>query len=1031
MHTVNPTSKVGTEKGTFEALINGSIGYAIEKQTLGVERAPQLKQEVIEVIHKYNLLDRIKYDPIVILLAFYKSNSGDAIWDIAYYILKHFADSYKCDCSDESLIRVIRRSGIVLDWMPHKINQVITTVYHSIADRVDISPVILSNFIQDVINASSQHGKRSEQDGFYYLPVEIINALVYTKAYIHDDLGIRLLGIEYIKNFLNKIDDTQTSEGLSVYKSRKARRWIDNLRVRLDYALTGLSMIDHDLDSVLERLLKSVSEEDLDNTNAQLFWKTVILNAKALTEYGYDYGILAGRLMLMRIYETVLGWDALKHGVEKIDEFHKLAFKHYIKRAIKLKLLDKRVTQKYTDDDLDGLAIHLSHVHDFNSTVHSVQVLYDRYLLSYRRGDERIIIETPQFFWMRVAMGQFLLEEDKEKSLHCTISLFDKYVRRLFCSSTPTLFNSCTPKPQLSSCYVYVVDDSIESIFQRGIADCAYLSKWAGGLGGSWTKVRGRGALISGTNGKSNGVIPFLKIHNDMLVAVNQGGKRNGSGAVYLEPWHNDVFDFIQLRRNTGDERLRTHDTNTALWIPDLFMKQVINRGKWYLFRSNEVPELHDLYGKAFEEKYYEYVEKYKQGLIYGQEIDAIDLWREILKMLYETGHPWITFKDPCNIANPQSHVGVIHSSNLCTEITLNTSNDEIAVCNLGSLMLDYFVEDGKINYDLLKETIYIAIRALDNVIDVNFYPVKDARDSNKRHRPIGLGVGGWHNMLYKLGIPFDSEEALELANDIMEFISYHSIMASVMLAKEKGPYPTYKGSKWEQLIMTYEMIDLIEAERGQSVRMKRYPLKLDWDYLRSQIRAYGIRNSHITAIAPTATISIIMDTSPSIEPLFSSMYVKSNLSGDFFVINRFLERYMREKGLWPKFRELLKYFDGDAIEAAYTMSGLDEETKIYISTMFKTAFQINPMVIIDQAAVRQRWVTQSQSVNIFYDGNDIREISNIYKYAWESGLKTTYYFRTTGATRIEKSTVERNVIPTYTTGPTCRLYDEGCEVCQ
>lgn len=1031
MHTLNPTPKASTKKNTSEILINSSIGYAIEKQTLSVEQAPQLKKEVIDVVNKYNLLDRISYEPIAILLAFYKSNSGNAICDIAYYILKHFADSYKCDCSDESLIRVIRRNGIVLDWMPHKINQVITTVYHSIADSVNINPIVLENFIQDVINVSSQHGKRSEQDGFYYLPVEVINALVYIKSYTHDDLGIKLLGIEYIKNFLNKIDDTQTSEGLPAYKSRKARRWVDNLRVRLDYALTGLSMIDHDLDSLLERLLKSVSEEDLDNANAQLFWKAVLLNAKALTEYGYDYGILAGRLMLLRIYETVLGWDALKHGIEKIDEFHRLAFRHYIKRATKLKLLDKRVTQKYTDDDLDGLAIHLSHVYDFNSSIHSVQVLYDRYLLGYRRGDERIIIETPQFFWMRVAMGQFLLEEDKEKSLQYTISLFDKYVKRLFCSSTPTLFNSCTPKPQLSSCYVYIVDDSIESIFQRGIADCAYLSKWAGGLGGSWTKVRGRGALISGTNGKSNGVIPFLKIHNDMLVAVNQGGKRNGSGAVYIEPWHNDVFDFIQLRRNTGDERLRTHDTNTALWIPDLFMKQVINRGKWYLFRSNEVPELHDLYGKAFEEKYYEYVEKYKQGLIYGQEIDAIDLWREILKMLYETGHPWLTFKDPCNIANPQSHVGVVHSSNLCTEITLNTSNDEIAVCNLGSLMLDYFVEDGKINYDLLKETIYIAIRALDNVIDINFYPVKEARDSNKRHRPIGLGIGGWHNMLYKLGIRFDSERAIELSNEIMEFISYHSIMASVMLAKEKGTYPTYKGSKWEQLIMTYEMIDLIEAERGQPVKLKRYPLKLDWDYLRSQIRAYGIRNSHITAIAPTATISIIMDTSPSIEPLFSNMYVKSNLSGDFFVINRFLERYMREKGLWTRFRELLKYFDGDAIEAAYAMPDLDAEVKGYISTMFKTAFQISPEVIIDQAAVRQRWVTQSQSVNIFYDGNDIREISNIYKYAWECGLKTTYYFRTTGATRIEKSTVERDSIPTYTTRPVCRLDDEGCEVCQ
>jgi ribonucleoside-diphosphate reductase alpha chain len=980
---------------------------------------------------KYKLLEKIKYEHIAVLLSFYKSVSNEIFWDIAYYILSRFSGLYRCNCDEESLIRVIRRSGIILDWMPHKIQQAITSAYHSISDKIYVERKDLEYFIQEVIELSSRHGKKSEQDEFYYLPVEVVNALVFIRAYSHKNEGIRAIGMEYIKNFLNKIDIAPNADNVLAHKSKRALRLIDDLKVRLEYALTGLNMIDHDPDTLLEKLLKSISDEDYNSSKANTFWKAVILNVKSLTEYGYEYSILAGRLMLMRIYETVLGWDAVKHGIEKIDEFHRIVFRHYIKKGVRLKLIDKRVLQRYDDSDLDKLANYLSHRYDFRSTIHSVQVLYDRYLLGYRRGDERIILETPQFFWMRVAMGHFFIEEDKEKALQYTIALFNKYVNRLFCSSTPTLFNSCTPRPQLSSCYVYVVDDSIESIFQRGIADCAYLSKWAGGLGGSWTKVRGRGAIIKGTNGKSNGVIPFLKIHNDMLVAVNQGGKRNGSGAVYLEPWHNDVFDFIQLRRNTGDERLRTHDTNIALWIPDLFMKQVINRGKWYLFRSNEVPELHDLYGKAFEEKYYEYVEKYKQGLIYGQEIDAIDLWREILKMLYETGHPWLTFKDPCNIANTQSHVGVIHSSNLCTEITLNTSNDEIAVCNLGSLMLDYFVEDGKINYDLLKETIYIAIRALDNVIDINFYPVKAAEKSNKRHRPIGLGVGGWHNMLYKLGIPFDSERAIELANEIMEFISYHSIMASVMLAKEKGPYPTYKGSKWEQLIMPYEMVDLIEAERGQPVKVRKYPPKLDWDYLRRQIRQYGIRNSHITAIAPTATISIIMDTSPSIEPLFSNMYVKSNLSGDFFVINRFLESYMREKGLWSKFRELLKYFDGDAIEAAHAMPDLNEEIKSYISTMFKTAFQINPMVVIDQAAVRQRWITQSQSINIFYAGNDIREISNIYKYAWECGLKTTYYFRTTGATRIEKSTVERNFTYTYTTGPTCRLNDEGCEVCQ
>ena len=525
-------------------------------------------------------------------------------------------------------------------------------------------------------------------------------------------------------------------------------------------------------------------------------------------------------------------------------------------------------------------------------------------------------LEVPQFFWMRVSMGLFIREEvNKEQKVS---DLYNLYKSRRFCSSTPTLFNSGTLHSQLSSCYLYKVDDTIESIMHRGIADNAFLSKWAGGLGGSWTAVRGTGGFIKGTNGESQGVIPFLKLHNDQLVAVNQGGKRRGSGCAYLETWHNDILDFLELRKNTGDDRRRTHDMNTANWIPDLFMKRMEARGNWTLFRSNEVSDLHDLYGKAFEDRYSEYEAQAERGEIFGETMPAIDLWKAMLRMIFETGHPWITYKDPCNIRSPQDHAGVIHSSNLCTEITLNTSADETAVCNLGSVVLDSHLDkDGNLDHEKLRETIRIAVRALDNVIDINFYPTDSAKTANTRHRPIGLGIMGLQNALYKKNIAFASQAAVEFNDEFMEAIAYYAYEASSDLAEEFGTYSSYKGSKWDRGIMPQDSIDLLEQERGIEIKVPRAG-KMDWKPLRERIAKQGMRNSNVLAIAPTATISNIMGTTPCIEPTYKNLFVKSNLSGDFIVLNNSLVKDLKAEGLWNQdMVDQLKYFDGelDSIE--------------------------------------------------------------------------------------------------------------------
>ncbi|MEN9841827.1 MAG: hypothetical protein RL376_1627, partial [Verrucomicrobiota bacterium] len=568
-----------------------------------------------------------------------------------------------------------------------------------------------------------------------------------------------------------------------------------------------------------------------------------------------------------------------------------------------------------------------------------------------------------------------------------------------FCSSTPTLFNSGTLHSQLSSCYLYYVDDSLEGIMYRGIAENAQLSKWAGGLGGSWTAVRGTGAHIGGTNGESQGVIPFLKLHNDQLVAVNQGGKRKGSGCAYLESWHNDIFEFLELRKNTGDDRRRTHDMNTANWIPDLFMKRMEQRQHWTLFRANEVADLHELYGKKFEEAYVRYEKLADEGKIFGQKVEALELWKKMLSMLFETGHPWITFKDACNLRSPQDHCGVIHSSNLCTEITLNTSNDETAVCNLGSVILEnHLLPDGSIDHKKLRDTIQTAVRALDNVIDINFYPTVAAKTSNLRHRPIGLGVMGLAHALYMKGIPFASQPAVEFNDEAMEAIAYYAYEASSDLAAERGTYSSYKGSKWDRGLLPQDTIDLHEQERGVPIEVARGG-KMDWTPVRAKIAAHGMRNSNVLAIAPTATISNITATSPCIEPIYKNIFVKSNLSGEFTVLNPFLVKDLKVRGLWDQqMIDDLKYFDGELKD----IDRVPEDIK----ARYLTAFAIDHKWVVEAAARRQKWIDQSQSVNLWLATPDMKTMSHMYRHAWRAGLKTTYYLRSLGASGIEKASV-------------------------
>ncbi len=716
--------------------------------------------------------------------------------------------------------------------------------------------------------------------------------------------------------------------------------------------------------------------------------KATILAAKTLIEKEPAYNFVTARLLLKRIYKEALGKS---YEQVEIEQAHRLYFKEYVDVGIK----NERLTPALLGFDLERLANAIQLENDLKFSYMGVQTLYDRYLL-HVNGKR---IETPQYFWMRVAMGLALNEsEDKNER---AIEFYNVLSSFYFTSSTPTLFNSGTLHPQLSSCYLSTVMDDLEHIF-KVISDDAKLSKWAGGLGNDWSNIRATGAHIKGTNGSSQGVIPFLKVANDTAVAVNQGGKRKGAMCAYLETWHLDIEDFLELRKNTGDERRRTHDMNTANWIPDLFMKRVNADGNWTLFSPDETPDLHDLYGTAFEKRYLEYEAMADRGVITRyRRLQAVQLWRKMLSMLFETGHPWITFKDPSNIRSPQDHAGVVHCSNLCTEILLNTSREEIAVCNLGSINLVSHITDGRLNEKLLAKTVRTAVRMLDNVIDINFYPTPEARTANLKHRPIGLGIMGFQDALYKLDISYASAEAVEFADRSMEMISYHAIMASAELARERGTYSSYQGSKWSKGLLPVDTLELLRQERKGDIEIDRQS-RMDWNKPRDLITQHGMRNSNTMAIAPTATISNIVGVSQSIEPAYKNLFVKSNLSGEFTVANTYLVHDLKQLNLWNKETlDDLKYFDGSIQELEYIPDSLKKK--------YLTAFEIEPKWLIECASRRQKWIDMGQSLNLYLAEANGRQLSEMYMLAWKKGLKTTYYLRTLAATQIEKSTLDVN----------------------
>ena len=772
-------------------------------------------------------------------------------------------------------------------------------------------------------------------------------------------------------------------------------------------------------------ILQSIYKDLYDGVPMDEVRKCATLSARALIEKDPAYSYVTARLLLNSIQYEVLGVEVSHAAMRtRYAEY----FPGFIEKGIAAGLLDPRLRSF----DLAALGASLDSTRDFKFGYLGLQTLYDRYFihLDGRR------IELPQAFFMRVAMGLALNEVEREAraiEFYNVLSSFD------FMSSTPTLFNSGTHRSQLSSCYLTTVADDLEGIYDA-IKENALLSKFAGGLGNDWTPVRALGSHIKGTNGKSQGVVPFLKVVNDTAVAVNQGGKRKGAVCSYLETWHLDIEEFLELRKNTGDDRRRTHDMNTANWVPDLFMKRVMENGEWTLFSPSDAPDLHDKFGKAFERAYVGYERKAAAGeLKLFRKVPAAQLWRKMLTMLFETGHPWITFKDPCNLRSPQQHTGVVHSSNLCTEITLNTSSSEIAVCNLGSVNLAAHLKAGKLDHDKLKSTIATAMRMLDNVIDINYYAVDKARNSNFKHRPVGLGIMGFQDCLHQMRVPYASKEAVEFADRSMEAVAYYAYWASTELVGERGAYSTFEGSLWHRGILPQDTLALLRDERGGYVEVDSTS-SMDWSALRARIRQFGMRNSNCLAIAPTATIANIVGVSASIEPTYQNLYVKSNLSGEFTVVNESLVQDLKKLNMWDEVMVAdLKYFDG-------TLAKIDRIPP-EVRNLYATAFEIDPLWLVEAGARRQKWIDQAQSLNIYMAGASGKKLDETYKLAWLRGLKTTYYLRTLGATHAEKSTVKTgqlNAVPSdggMSAAPAravdsdepkfCALDNPECEVCQ
>ena len=800
---------------------------------------------------------------------------------------------------------------------------------------------------------------------------------------------------------------------------------VNKVALLINDACEGLEEVS--MNEVLEEALKNL----YDGVSLADMRTSLVMSARTKVEKEPNYSFVTARILMDQIRCEALGFlgiadEASYHDMEK---YYPKALSAYIEKGIELDILDP-ILRTF---DLKKLGDAIDHTRDNQFTYLGLQTLYDRYFIH----SDDVRYELPQVFFMRVAMGLAVEEDNREEraiEFYRLLSSFD------YMSSTPTLFNSGTKRPQLSSCYLTTIPDDLDGIF-GAMKDNALLSKWAGGLGNDWTSVRAMNSYIKGTNGKSQGIVPFLKVANDTAVAVNQGGKRKGAMCAYLETWHLDIEEFLELRKNTGDERRRTHDMNTANWVPDLFMKRVEQDKNWTLFSPGETPELHDLVGKAFEEKYEEYERKAASGeMDQSKSMPAKELWRKMLTMLFETGHPWITFKDACNLRSPQQHAGVIHSSNLCTEITLNTSADEIAVCNLGSVNLANHMKDGVLNEGKIKQTVSTAIRMLDNVININYYSVETARNSNLKHRPIGLGMMGFQDALYVQNIAYCSSDAVEFADKSMELISYHAIHASTELAKERGSYETFEGSLWSKGILPKDSIEILAENRGNEYLNVDRSETLDWDTLRKKVLSDGMRNSNVMAIAPTATISNITGVTQSVEPTYQNLYVKSNLSGEFTIVNPHLVRKLKELDLWDDVMiNDLKYFEGSLAK----ISRIPDDIK----TIYSTAFEVEPRYIVEAASRRQKWIDQGQSLNLYIGNADGKKLDITYRMAWYSGLKTTYYLRSIGATSTEKSTVQQGKLNAVSSSqaetapqelgaaapvPTAASMEEpDCEACQ
>ena len=881
--------------------------------------------------------------------------------------------------------KIKKRNGEIVDFDPTKISHVTAKAFVAVTGNKHENDVLA---ITDQVVAELEALYAAREDVPTVEGVQdMVERAIMQRGYFDVAKSYIIYRYQHAKQREEKhLEDLEKLEEgqLAVIKrsGRKQAFTLAKIEKTLSFAVAGLEKEVNVKDIAVQ-----VQAEIYDGITSKDIARSLIMVTRSLIERDPAYSIVASRLLLAEMYKDVIGRDTI--DFTKLDTQLRKAFVANIKRGVEI----GRIDQQLLEYDLEAVAQEIKPERDELLRYLGTQTLNDRYVV--RDHDKKVCLETPQFLWMRVAMGLALPEKDRVTN---ATKFYNTISTLRFVPSTPTLFHAGTPHPQLSSCYLNTVEDSLSHIF-KVYGDNAQLSKWSGGIGTDWTNIRGTGAFIKATGVESQGVIPFLKISNDATHAINRSGRRRGAACVYLETWHYDIESFLELRKNTGDERRRAHDLNTANWIPDLFMQRVRDDGSWTLFSPDETPELHHTYGKKFNQAYERYEQMAREGKIaLTRTLKARDLWKKMINMLFETGHPWITFKDPSNVRSPQDHVGVVHNSNLCTEITLNTSGEETAVCNLGSVNYAKHVVNGQLDEALIADTVTTAMRGLDNVIDINFYPTKEAKTSNLRHRPVGLGVMGLQDALYKLNINFDTQEGVEFSDRAQELVSYYAILASAHLAKEKGAYSSYKGSKWDRGVLPQDTLDLLEQERGEKIDIPRGGKK-DWAPVRDAVKQYGMRNSNCLAIAPTATISNIAGSYPSVEPIYKNIYVKANQAGDFIVVNPYLIEDLKKEGLWDyEMLGKIKYNDGSIQKI--------QEIPAPLRDKYKEVFEISVRWVMLAAAHRGKWIDQSQSLNIFFRGSSGKDLSDYYMYGWSLGLKTTYYLRTMAASQVEKSTV-------------------------